>query len=103
MKNFFGRQQAVTDLDAIELALGTPPALWLGEDGESPAERAARLDAAADIIAADPDLYDRSLHAAADLLETHPHLTALPVHRTPATVIPLRARRTTGYVAEAAA
>lgn len=39
----------------LEVALGTPPELWLGEPGEGPAERAARLDAAADILADDPD------------------------------------------------
>ncbi|WP_185994186.1 hypothetical protein [Streptomyces benahoarensis] len=99
MKNFFGRQQAVTNLDVIELALGTPPALWLGEDGESTEERAARLDAAADILDTDPDLYDRSLHAAADLLEAHPHLATLPgtAPRTSAAVLPLRAPRTAHY------
>ncbi|MFI9203906.1 hypothetical protein [Streptomyces sp. NPDC053048] len=42
----------------IELALGTPLELWLGEPGEGEEERAARLDAARDILAENPDLAD---------------------------------------------
>lgn len=69
MKNFIGRHQALTDTDYLELALGTPLDLWLGEDGESDEERAARLDAARDILADDLDLYDRALRAAAQALD----------------------------------
>lgn len=42
-----------------EVVLGTPPELWLGVPGESAGERAARLDAARDILADDPGLPDR--------------------------------------------
>ncbi|MFI9353143.1 hypothetical protein [Streptomyces lydicus] len=65
MKTYIGRHQVLTDTDALELALGTPLELWLGEGDESDDERAARLDAARDILADIPDLYDRALHAAA--------------------------------------
>ncbi|MFJ9410823.1 hypothetical protein [Streptomyces sp. NPDC101393] len=69
MKTFIGRHQALTDTDYLELALGTPLDLWLGEDGESDEERAARLDAARDILDDDPDLYDRALRAVAQTLD----------------------------------
>ncbi|MFI6765613.1 hypothetical protein [Streptomyces sp. NPDC050355] len=65
MKTYIGRHQVLTDTDALELALGTPLDLWIGEDNESDEERAARLDAARDILADTPDLYDRALHTAA--------------------------------------
>lgn len=39
----------------LETVLGTPAELWLGEPGEGSEERSARLDAAADILADDPD------------------------------------------------
>lgn len=65
MKTYIGRHQVLTDTDALELALGTPLDLWLGEDNESDEERAARLDAACGILADTPDLYDRALDKAA--------------------------------------
>ncbi|MER6843106.1 hypothetical protein [Streptomyces platensis] len=68
MKTYIGRHQVLTDTDALELALGTPLELWLGEDDESDEEHAARLDAAHDILADDPDLYDRALRTAATVL-----------------------------------
>lgn len=68
MKTYIGRHQVLTDTDALELALGAPLELWIGEDGESDEERAARLDAARDILADDPDLYDRALRTAATAL-----------------------------------
>lgn len=39
----------------LESVLGTPAELWLGKPGESPSQRAARLDAAVDVLADDPD------------------------------------------------
>ncbi|GAA2662803.1 hypothetical protein GCM10010400_22490 [Streptomyces aculeolatus] len=59
MKSFIAGHEVVTVDDALELALGTPLELWLGVDGESAEERAARLDAARDILAEEPELYDR--------------------------------------------
>jgi len=59
MKPFIPGHEVVTENDALELALGTPLDLWLGVDGESAEERAARLDAARDILAEEPELYDR--------------------------------------------
>ena len=59
MKSFIAGHEVVTEDDALELALGTPLELWLGVDGESAEERAARLDAARDILAEEPELYDR--------------------------------------------
>lgn len=39
----------------LESVLGTPAELWLGKPGESPSQRAARLEAAVDVLAEDPD------------------------------------------------
>ncbi|MER7172646.1 hypothetical protein [Streptomyces mesophilus] len=71
MKNFINGHQVVTLGDALELALGTPLELWLGVDGESDAERAARQDAARDILADDPALYDRVTKVAAETTAEH--------------------------------
>ncbi|MDQ0911224.1 hypothetical protein QFZ22_007209 [Streptomyces canus] len=54
MKNIVAGHHAVTVAEFAELALGTPLELWLGVAGESDEERAARLDAARDILA-DPE------------------------------------------------
>ncbi len=59
MRSFIGTHEVLSDEDFVELALGTPLALWLGEENESEGERAARLDAARDILADDPELFDR--------------------------------------------
>ncbi|UED88813.1 hypothetical protein [Streptomyces profundus] len=58
MRSFIGDQEIATEYEMTELAigLGTDPELWLGSEGESEEERAARLDAAADILADDPEL-----------------------------------------------
>ncbi|MEU8870292.1 hypothetical protein AB0D24_03855 [Streptomyces javensis] len=71
MKNFIGHHEVATDADYLELALGTPLELWLGEEGESPEERAARLDAARDILADDPALIASVSRIAAEAIETH--------------------------------
>jgi hypothetical protein len=82
MRTYIGRHVAVTDTDYLELALGTPLDLWLGDEGESVEERAARLDAARDILADAPHLYDRVLQTAAETLEVlearAPRLLAMP-------------------------
>jgi hypothetical protein len=59
MKNYIGAYQAITSEDFLELALGTPPELWLGEEAETAEERAARMDAAYDILADDPSMQAR--------------------------------------------
>lgn len=41
---------AVTSFEFTELALGVDPELFLGVDGESAEEQAARVDAACDIL-----------------------------------------------------
>ncbi|MEU6141438.1 hypothetical protein ABZ848_13860 [Streptomyces sp. NPDC047081] len=51
MKCIVAGHQAVTATEFAELALGTPVELWLGVEGETDDERAARLDAARDILA----------------------------------------------------
>ncbi len=76
MRTYVGRQQAVSVEDFAELALGTPVELWLGVEGETDEERAARLDAARDILA-DPeysDLPDDLIRLAAQVIEDHPDL-----------------------------
>ncbi|NGO09303.1 hypothetical protein G5C60_17270 [Streptomyces sp. HC44] len=74
MRTYIGHQQAISAEDFAELALGTPVELWLGVEGESDEERAARLDAARDILADDPDLPDGLIRMAAEVIEAHPDL-----------------------------
>ncbi|MEV0174926.1 hypothetical protein AB0I00_27870 [Streptomyces sp. NPDC050803] len=69
MRNFVSGHQADTTEDFLELALGTPVELWLGVEGESAEERAARLDAARDILADCPELADRAVQVAARTLD----------------------------------
>ncbi|WP_330339023.1 hypothetical protein [Streptomyces sp. NBC_00557] len=76
MKYIVAGHEAVTHADFAELALGTPLELWLGVDGESDEERAARLDAARDILS-DPqfsDLPDDLIRLAARVVEENPDL-----------------------------
>ncbi|MEU8350296.1 hypothetical protein [Streptomyces sp. NPDC048845] len=68
---FVGNREALTPTEFAELALGTPLELWLGEDNETEEERAARLDAARDILADDPGLPDRVSRIAAEAIETY--------------------------------
>ncbi|ATL27584.1 hypothetical protein [Streptomyces formicae] len=71
MRSYVGGQVAVTSTDFVELALGTPLELWLGVEGESEMERAARLDAARDILAENPHLPDDAVRIAAEAIEAH--------------------------------
>ncbi|MFH9071495.1 hypothetical protein [Streptomyces alboflavus] len=89
MRSYIGGQRAVTSNDFIELALGTPLELWLGVEGESEMERAARLDAARDILAADPGMADDAIRIAAAAIEEYaPELfNVVPLAR------PARSRR----------
>lgn len=73
MRTYIGHQQAVSAEDFVELALGTPVELWLGAEGETDEERAARLDAARDILT-DPEyrnLPDDVARIAAEVIEAH--------------------------------
>ncbi|MFE2192076.1 hypothetical protein ACFXAQ_14755 [Streptomyces olivaceus] len=74
MRTYIGHHQAVSTDEFVELALGTPVELWLGVEGETDEERAARLDAARDILADDPDLPDGLIRMAAEIIEEHPDL-----------------------------
>lgn len=69
IRNYVSGHQADTTEDFLELALGTPVDLWLGVEGETEEERAARLDAARDIIADYPELSDRAVQVAARTLD----------------------------------
>ncbi|MQY14993.1 hypothetical protein SRB5_51700 [Streptomyces sp. RB5] len=69
MKTIVAGRRADTPTDFAELALGTPPELWLGVEGESAEERAARLDAARDILADDPGMTDELVRLAAEAIE----------------------------------
>lgn len=69
MRMYIGGHQVVSDTDFVELALGTPLDLWLGVEGESEMERAARLDAARGILADNPDLLDRVSQVASEAIE----------------------------------
>jgi hypothetical protein len=74
--------KVVSEDEALELALGTPLELWLGYDGETEEDRAAREFAASDILAEQPELYDRVTSLAADVLLIHllglGHVTSQP-------------------------
>ncbi|MFJ6798860.1 hypothetical protein [Streptomyces sp. NPDC091268] len=69
MRTYIGGQEAVNVNEFIELALGTPLELWLGVEGESNEERAARLEAARDILADNPNLPDDVSRVAAQVIE----------------------------------
>ncbi|WOX22718.1 hypothetical protein [Streptomyces solicathayae] len=68
---YVGGHQAVSSIDFVELALGTPVELWLGVEGETEKERAARLDAARDILADNPSLPDDVSRVAAEAIEAY--------------------------------
>lgn len=88
MRAYIGRQQAVSAEDFAELALGTPVELWLGVEGETDEERAAREDAARDILADNPHLPDDLIRIAAQVIEENPDLfDVIPLTR------PARGRR----------
>ncbi|MBK3627015.1 hypothetical protein JHN59_19625 [Streptomyces sp. MBT49] len=74
MRSYIGGHQVVSSDDFAELALGTPVELWLGVEGETDEERAAREDAARDILAEYPELPDDLVRIAASIVETHPEL-----------------------------
>ncbi|WP_405942232.1 hypothetical protein [Streptomyces sp. NBC_00207] len=71
MRTYIGGQEVVSVNEFIELALGTPLELWLGVEGESEEERAARLDAARDILAENPGLPDDVSRVAAQVIEAN--------------------------------
>lgn len=71
MRTYIGGQEAASVNEFIELALGTPLELWLGVEGETAEERAARLDAARDILADNPDLPDGVSRVAAQVIEVN--------------------------------
>ncbi|MEV6840953.1 hypothetical protein AB0N17_41860 [Streptomyces sp. NPDC051133] len=76
MKYIVAGHEAVTAAEFAELALGTPVELWLGVEGETAEERAARLDAARDILS-DPqfsDLPDDLIRLAARVVDENPEL-----------------------------
>lgn len=74
MRTYIGGQQAISTEDFAELALGTPVELWLGVAGETDEERAAREDAARDILADNPNLPDDLVRVAAQVIEENPDL-----------------------------
>lgn len=74
MRTYIGHQQAISAADFAELALGTPVELWLGVEGETDEERAAREDAGRDILAENPDLPDGLIRMAAQVIEENPDL-----------------------------
>ncbi|NUK60253.1 hypothetical protein [Streptomyces lunaelactis] len=71
MRNIVAGHVAVTATEFVELALGTPLELWLGVEGESEMERAARLDAARDILSVYPELPDTVSKVAAEAIEAY--------------------------------
>ncbi|WP_346268005.1 MULTISPECIES: hypothetical protein [unclassified Streptomyces] len=87
----------MTTDDFLELALGTPLELWLGTDGETEQDRAAREAAARDILADDPALFDRTTALAVETIgQTMPELLRLTPAPRPA---PVRRPRRKGVAA----
>ncbi|WP_042410234.1 hypothetical protein [Streptacidiphilus carbonis] len=82
MRDYIGPYRASTTGDFLELALGTVPELWLGEPGENDQERAARIAAARDIIADDPEILDRLNALAADAASGLLNALAPPASRS---------------------
>ncbi|MFD4559369.1 hypothetical protein ACFWP5_34455 [Streptomyces sp. NPDC058469] len=74
MRTYVAGQEAYGDSEFAELALGTPVELWLGVEGESDEERAAREDAARDILADNPSFPDDLVRMAAQVIEENPDL-----------------------------
>ncbi|MFD5544338.1 hypothetical protein ACFWIJ_42710 [Streptomyces sp. NPDC127079] len=92
MRSFVSGHRADNPRDFLELALGTPVELWLGIDGESEQERAARLDAARDILT-DPDyssMPDDLIRLAAQVVDGHPELFDVVPLTRPARRRPVR-------------
>ncbi|MFI1091934.1 hypothetical protein [Streptomyces sp. NPDC020917] len=91
MRSIVAGHVAANATEFVELALGTPLDLWLGVEGESEEERAAREAAARDILADDPGLYDRTTALAVEtigrtmpeLLDLAPARPAVPARRRP--------------------
>ncbi|ARQ67507.1 hypothetical protein [Streptomyces marincola] len=84
MRAFIGTHEVLTTDDLVELALGlgTDPELWLGpHTTETAEERAARLDAGADILADDPELAAPVTALAVAAIETY---AACTTRRVPA-------------------
>ncbi|MFD3512571.1 hypothetical protein [Streptomyces sp. NPDC058657] len=74
MRAYIGSHHAASVDEFVELALGTPIELWLGVEGESEEEAAAREAAARDILADDPSLADRVSRVAAQAVDAHPEV-----------------------------
>ncbi|MET7872586.1 hypothetical protein [Streptomyces cyaneofuscatus] len=87
MKSIVAGRVAASTTEFIELTLGTPLDLWLGVEGESEMERAAREDAARDILADNLDFIDRVSQVAAQAIEAHApelfNVTLLQARRRP--------------------
>lgn len=94
MYDFVGPHRAVSTNEFIELALGTPLDLWLGVEGESEHDKAARMAAARDILADDPGMVDRTTALAVETIgRTMPELLHLAPSPRPATVVRRRSGR----------
>ncbi|AXK35885.1 hypothetical protein DVA86_27935 [Streptomyces armeniacus] len=91
VKSFTVGQERASDVDALELALGTPLDLWLGpEDGETAEERSAREHAARDILTEEPELYDRVTALAADAVREFVVGLLAAVLTSPPLVLPMQ-------------
>ncbi|MFE2522753.1 hypothetical protein ACFXEL_00760 [Streptomyces sp. NPDC059382] len=71
MRTYIGGHEAVSANDFVELALGTPVELWLGVEGETEEERTARLAAARDILAENPNLPGDVSRVAAEVIDAY--------------------------------
>jgi hypothetical protein len=71
LRTYVAGHEALTASEFVELAVGTPVELWLGVEGESEMEREARMDAARDILADNPELPDAVSRIAAEAIEAY--------------------------------
>ncbi|MFE0688998.1 hypothetical protein ACFV0Z_12730 [Streptomyces xiamenensis] len=84
MRSFIGTHEVLDSNDFAELVLGTDPDLWLGVEDETSEERAARMDAALDILADDPTLITHVAVVTISALEEHVRQLAARWGRTTA-------------------
>lgn len=81
MRTYIGHHEVVTGAEFDELAYGIDRDLFLGTPGETPTERAARLDAARDILDDLREQATRDEVAAVDALYAEQLARTVPLMR----------------------
>lgn len=85
MRTIVAGRVAFSGVEFAELALGVDPVLFVGVPGESASERAARLDAARDVLAElareEPELAEHAARLLAESADESPQVVPFPVPR----------------------